>query len=362
MKPNPQSAYWAVPQDYPLDDLERVIPLLQEADFLLPSFAPPEVGLYQPVGYVYAQQEGVRTVILPDRNVASRMAQLAQGRKTVNDRQLRNCAALLSFAHLLEIQFEPGISFHELAHRAGNAEAEHELGWFRAADNAPPQDMLNVALGRCDGVSRTYEPLMVQLQDMAKPIKRWNRNYIAALKILELDFAKGKALDKVLHLLDWMRTDFVFAGPAVMLACVYLGTHSPSRKNVFKDKNSKDRAAAIAGVRNAAWDITHLSEFIRLVNQDPDRTESQYLFASFDSHLRLTTRLLLEIAKIGYGADRIAEQLTQWWSEKDAVRIAHEIKANLMRINSVSHVPKTSDDPGFITKMIEAGERRITEL
>ncbi|WP_256819385.1 hypothetical protein [Pseudomonas putida] len=39
-------------------------------------------------------------------------------------------------------------------------------------------------------------------------------------------------------------------------------------RKAFKDKNSKDRAAAIAGVRNAAWNITHLSEFIRLVNQD----------------------------------------------------------------------------------------------
>lgn len=95
------------------------------------------------------------------------------------------------------------------------------------------------------------------------------------------------------------------AAKYIAVACVYLGTHSPSRKNVFQDKNSKDRAAAIASVRNAAWDITHLSEFIRLVNQDPDRTESQYLFASVDGHLRLTTRLLLEIAKISYCADRI---------------------------------------------------------
>jgi len=336
--------------------------MLQETDFLLPSFKPPELGLYHPVGYVWAQGEGVSTIILPDRNVASRIAQLAQGKKTVNDKQLRHCAALLSFAHLLGIQFEPGIAFHELAHRAGNAEAEQELGWFRAADNAPPQDMLNVALGRCDGVSRTYASCAVQMPDMAKALKRWNRNYIAALKVLELDVAKGKALDKMLHLLDWMGSSLIFAGPAVMLACVYLGTHSPSRKNVFKDKNSKDRAAAIAGVKNAAWDITHLSDFIRLVNKDPHRTEAQYLFASFDTHLRLTTKLLLEISKLGYGVDQIAGQLTQWWSEKDAMRIAHEIKAHLDRINSPSHVPKTSDDPDLIPKMIEAGEQRLIAL
>ncbi|PNA98748.1 hypothetical protein C1X73_18940 [Pseudomonas sp. FW305-130] len=79
-----------------------------------------------------------------------------------------------------------------------------------------------------------------------------------------------------------------------------------------------------------------------------------------DAHLRLTTRLLLDVAKADHGADEIAEQLTQWWSAKDAARIAHEIKAHLMRINSASHVPKTSDDPDFIPRMIEAGERRMT--
>ncbi|MBP2081843.1 MULTISPECIES: hypothetical protein [Pseudomonas] len=68
----------------------------------------------------------------------------------------------------------------------------------------------------------------------------------------------------------------------------------------------------------------------------------------------------MDVAKADHGADEIAEQLTQWWSAKDAARIAHEIKAHLMRINSASHVPKTSDDPDFIPRMIEAGERRMT--
>jgi hypothetical protein len=353
------SLHWALPFDYPIDDLERVIPMLEDADFLIPSFVPPEAGLYHPLGYFYARDEGIRTVILPDRNIASRMAQLAQGKKTANDTQLRLCAALLSFAHLLQIEFEPGISFHELAHRAGNAAAALELGWFRASDNAPPQDMLNVALGRCDGVARTYVPQMVQMPDMAKPLRRWNRNYIAAMKILELDQSPGKALDKMLRLLTWMSESLVFAGPAAMLACVYLGTHSPSRKNVFKAKGSQDRTAAIAGVKNAAWDITHLSDFIRLVNQDVDRTEVQYLFASFDTHLRLTTRLLLQIAKPGTGSSHIAAQLMQWWSQNDAERIAQELKAHLDRINSPFHVPKTSDDSDYITRMIEEGERGL---
>ena len=350
-----------LPADFPIEDLEEVVGILKKADFLLPGSNPPEAGIYHPAVYFEGRDKGVRTIILPDRNVASRIAQLARGKKTLIDVQLQRCASLVAFAHLMDIDFEPGIAFHELAHRSGNAEAEEELGWFRAADNAPPQDMLNVALRRVDGVSRTYSPLPVQLQDMAHPLLRWNRNYITALKILELDSSTESQLDKVLRLLEWMDERLVLAGPAVMLACIYLGTCTPSRKNVFKDRNANDRQAAIAGVKNAAWDITHLSDFVAKVNQVANRSDQHYLFASFDNHLMLTTRLLLQIGKVGSNASVIASGLTRWWSPQDAERIALAIMEHLQRIGSDSHVPRSSDDPDYITNLIALGEQRLIE-
>ncbi|PBP92744.1 hypothetical protein CCL16_02705 [Pseudomonas syringae] len=41
---------------------------------------------------------------------------------------------------------------------------------------------------------------------MGLPLKRWNRNYITALKILELDLSPAKQVDKMLLLLEWMST------------------------------------------------------------------------------------------------------------------------------------------------------------
>jgi hypothetical protein len=49
MKTHQETFHWAIPVDYPIDDLERVIPMLQETDFLLQSFNLPELGLYHPV-------------------------------------------------------------------------------------------------------------------------------------------------------------------------------------------------------------------------------------------------------------------------------------------------------------------------
>ncbi|RMQ41507.1 hypothetical protein ALQ04_200044 [Pseudomonas cichorii] len=335
--------------------------MLRAASLLTPGYLPPDAGIYEPAVYFYARDQGVQTVILPDRNVASRIAQLAKGKETTNDKQLKLSAALLGFAQLLNIDFEPGVSFHELAHRCGNTSAADELGWFRGADNAPPQDILNVALGRTNRVSRTYSPVEVPHLNLQLPLKRWNRNYITALKILELDLASGKQVDKMLRLLDWMSTSLVFAGPALMLACVYLGTHSPARKNVFKNSRSADRMAAIAGVRNAAWDITHLSDFILRSNESADLGNVQYLLASFDVHLKLTTNLLMTVGREGSDASLIAAGLAQWWGAKDAQRIAHEVVIQLRRINSDSHVPKTSDDPDYISKLILLGERLMME-
>lgn len=361
MKAKSKKTEWMLPLDFPAGDLVEVSEILKAVGLLTPGYLPPDAGIYEPCVYFYAKDQGVQTIILPDRNVASRIAQLAKGRETANDAQLKLSAALLGFAQLLNIDFEPGISFHELAHRCGNASADEELGWFRAADNAPPQDVLNVALGRTNRVSRTYVPVAASGLNLELPLKRWNRNYITALKILELDLSPGKQVDKMLRLLEWMSTSLVFAGPALMLACVYLGTHSPARKGVFKNSRSADRKAAIAGVRNAAWDITHLSEFIRKSNESVERGGVQYLLASFDAHLKLTTNLLMTVGREGCDVSLIAAGLAQWWGRHDAQRIANEVMVQLERIHSDAHLPKTSDDPEYIPKLISRGERLVME-
>ncbi|MFC8752904.1 hypothetical protein ACN429_19765 [Pseudomonas oryzihabitans] len=361
LKPRRESLSWALAPDFPLEDLFTVAGLLKKADLLLPGYIAPQAGIYQPAVYFHNQDEGIKSVILPDRNVASRMAKVVQGGRTIDDPQLKLCAGLLGFAHLLNIDFEPSIAYHELAYGCGNASAAQELGWFRTANNAPPQDMLNVAMGLSNGVARNYSPQHVQMADMAAPTKRWNRNYIVALKVLELDYAREPALDKALRLLDWMANELVFAGPAMMLAVIYLGTHSPGRKKVFKGKGSADRLAAIAGVKNAAWDITHLSDFVSRINQAASANKTQYLFATFDSHLKLMAKLLAQIGIQGASLAIMVQGLSQWWSLKEAEQIAQALLVQVDRVNSKDHVPKASDDPDFIQKMISNGERAVID-
>ena len=100
------------------------------------------VGLFHPDGFFYDQHiERSKTILIPDRNVVSRMAQLARGRRVEADQQVRTAAGLLAFAQCLDIEIEPSVAFHELAHTAGNEAAWDELGWFRSADNARVHDV-----------------------------------------------------------------------------------------------------------------------------------------------------------------------------------------------------------------------------
>ncbi len=64
-----------LPADFPIDDIEAVAKQLMTADLLLPGYIPPSAGIYQPAVYLYARQEKLRTVILPDRNIASLIQQ-----------------------------------------------------------------------------------------------------------------------------------------------------------------------------------------------------------------------------------------------------------------------------------------------
>lgn len=68
---------------------------------------------------------------------------------------------------------------------------------------------------------------------------------------------------------------------------------------MFKNKGSADGSAAIDGVKNAAWDITHLSDFVRRINESLAENKVQYLFATFDNHLKLMATLLAEIGTQG---------------------------------------------------------------
>ncbi len=292
----------------------------------------------------------------PDRNIASRMAQIVGGAPM--DATLRKVAAIKAFCHFLDIQLEPAVAFHELAHSHGNAAANEELARFRDADNADPDPWLDLAFGDKDFLDPPEQRHESDLFDLAFPLRRWRRNYIAALKIADFELAGGRNLDRVLGLFPWMRDDFMVAGPAALLACIYFAPNSPPRKGLFKSLRSPERVRALDGVRNAAWDLTHLSELARHVDE-ANGGPTRLLFASFDEGLRNLARLLLDSSADGFRPERLAASLCAWWPAKQAGAIAQAMESLFGCMDDEDRKQRQISSPVSIDDMIESGERQL---
>lgn len=345
-----------LPANFPYDELIEVSSLLERAEVLVPGYIPPSVGVYSPQSYLFEERvRGLEFWILPDRNLASRIARVGMGENVGPDRRL--AAALMAFAQCLNLNFDPAIAFHELAHREGNDIAHQELQSFRAADGARPQEWVDVSLQR---ISRLTLPTCVpQLtrHNLALPLRRWRRNYVITLKIAELELESDLPVRKVLRLLDWMVSDFMLGGPAFLFSSLYFSESSP-RKGLLKQLRSPTRSRAIDGVRNAAWDLTHVSDFVRRVNEEGGG-HKRFILATADKGLARIASSLFPFDDEDDDADKMAHRLEAWWSTSEARTIADAFFAALCRINDPARraAPLNED----ISTLISAGERRLID-
>lgn len=346
-----------LPPNFPYMELLDLGEMLQAEGVFVPGYQPPLVGLCHPNAFIFeANFDNTQTILLPDRNIVSRMAKIAAGAPM--DVTLRKIAAIKVFCHFLDIKIEPAVAFHELAQTQGNEAANLELARFRDADNADPQPWLNLAFGDLDALEPICAQHLPESHDLAFPLRRWRRNYIAALKIAELELSDCKNLERILRLLSWMRDDFIIAGPAALLACIYFAPNSPPRKGIFKQLHSHDRSRAIKGVKNAAWDITHLSELIRKANE-VDGSQKRLLFASFDEALRTLAKLLFTISTGRLSRELLIEELISWWSRDHAEQIAASFVELLANIDDESRKQQQANSRASIDEMIKKGEQIV---
>ncbi|SMC29386.1 hypothetical protein SAMN02745857_03802 [Andreprevotia lacus DSM 23236] len=109
----------SLPPDFPYDELFELADLLERADVFVPGYLPPPCGTYNPDGFLYSRHvEQSGTVLLPDRNIVSRIVKVA--RSGVENEHDKLAAAILAYAQCVDMLIEPSISFHELAPHQGN--------------------------------------------------------------------------------------------------------------------------------------------------------------------------------------------------------------------------------------------------
>ncbi|UHQ24716.1 hypothetical protein LVB77_08530 [Lysobacter sp. 5GHs7-4] len=346
-----------LPADFPLSDLQQIASILEQSDVFVPGYIPPDIGMYHPMGHFYGSTiDKVGIILLPDRNIVSRLAKATTGHKA--DDQQRLAAAILAFAQCLDIQFEPSIAYHELGPSQGNLAAHEELARFRLADHSHPRGWMDLALGRTDSISFPGDPpIVADSRDLTKPLHRWHCNYIATLKISELELLPLTPLERMLQLLEWMHHDFIVAGPAAIFACHYFAPSFP-RKRLLKGLRSEHRERALAGAANAAWDITHLSEFIRKSN-DSIGTNNRFVFASLDESLRSVARTLFTATVEDPALERLAAILATWWPNDQSQRIADRLSELVRLRRDPAWYERQRNSPNAIPEFIAQGEARL---
>jgi hypothetical protein len=156
-----------------------------------------------------------------------------------------------------------------------------------------------------------------------------------------------------------MCEEFILAGHAAMLACLYFAPNSP-RQGLLKGLRSSNREKAISGAKNAAWDIVHLSDFVRRIRGEIGEESRQYILATFDSGLKALTQLTLDAGKNGVdNFENLSLALKKWWPEKDADDIGSIFSTYWHQTGDSTWQNKYQNYPQHIEKFVVLGEEAL---
>lgn len=355
--PTADARYWVpiVPAD-----LLQIAERLRSTDVFTPTFVAPEIDRYNPAVYRHqASQHETSTRLLADRNLLSRWVGLVRGDKPQSAHRL--AAGVLAFAQCADIDVEPNIALYEVAQRLGADEARAELFAFRVADETHPGYWAEVALGQANAVAIPESALVPASDatiDLGMALSRWRRHYVLCLKLAELELEGGSASERVSRLLQWMYDEFTLSGPAIVLAATYLAPNA-SRAGLLKQVRSPNRERAVDGVRNAAWDLTLVSEWLKAV--DAQKYEARLtLLASLDQSVHSIARAVGNIHEASIESDsQLSRVLTALWGEHVGSSLAIEISRFYGLRESPHRRVNQAAEGDYVADCIDRGEAAV---
>ena len=303
------------------EDVPALEALLRDVDPFVASTIDTD-DPYRLVDYIqHSIHGGAELAAVLDRNLVSRIVSLAAGRHVDHSRPDsavdRVAAACMAFLITAEVLTEPNISLYELAESVDNSDGQIDLISFRIADHLHPQAYLEVALGRAPGIHPDLideARLLIEAQDrpsvnLEMPLRHWRRHRCALTQIALLERASLTGREKFEALLEWSVSPGFFDGVAIAFAGGLFGRARPPGR-LLKSARSRDAEKCFAGIRNAAWDLTYISQWSK--QSVADEGSRIWILCTND-------RVLRGLARVAVGdEDRVAELFEQNWRSREA--------------------------------------------
>ena len=123
------------------------------------------------------------------------------------------------------------------------------------------------------------------------------------------------------------------------------------------DSGARRKLAApvSSGVRNAAWDITVLSDFVRKIPEG-ERSRERYILATQDRALAAVAPLVLLGPSETEDQISLAQALATWWPHAEAATIANTLFELVARVERGGRPQRPSD---YVDTCIDLGEAKL---
>lgn len=248
-----------------LEDIEALQDLLRESNCFVPSFVGADAYSVETYIGEYARKQ-TETTLLFDRNLYSQVVALAKGSHATD--KSRIAAAVMAFASCANVQIEPNLALYEGSASGARRAWKYDLGVFHRADAIHPKNWAALALGHAEGFTRRVPGKRIQSDpvksfDPTTKLRFYGFVYPTVLKMATISGMGGKPEKKMIEFLDWMYYCWHFSAPATLLAIQAL-SHDPP-KDIFKNISSTDRKKALAGIKNAAWDLVYITAWFEKI-------------------------------------------------------------------------------------------------
>jgi hypothetical protein len=365
---HPAHTYSLETYHFPLrvEDEKEITEMLRARGVFAPSFvAQDDEDFYEPLFYRrQSSYHDTNTTLLVDRNVVTRWLALLSGKIASSEDRL--AAAIMAFAQSGNILVEPNLALYEATPVGGSEGTNNEVRQFRLADNLDTKHWADLAIGRIQQLSIPESELVAVPNDSAEidfetPLRRWRRNYIILLKLAELELRGLDRIELITKLSTWMYEDFIIGGPGLLFAIYYLAPNS-ARSGLLKNLRSEDRERALRGIRNASWDLTLLSDWIRRGEEQKEKNALTLLCSLDRKLMQLGLILAPHPAGDSMGDFRKStlRKILEPWGKKQAREIAELIERFMMTRNNPSrqiHRPQEVD----IDQVIANGEKFVRD-